>query len=100
VSAVLRPDVDGHGPLTATIDGQVEVGDVPHGALQVSVAETGREVVLDVSDTNAEVEGEGDGERVLRGSATRPAGAFGLIGPPLLNPTVVLRWRATLVPAG
>jgi len=95
VSAVLRPRLDGTGPLAAVVSGTVDVPSLT-GSLQLAVG--GRTVDLDVAGTVPELDTGRDGEVLLRGSAERPAGAFGLTGPPLLNPTVLLRWRAVLVP--
>ena len=100
VTAVLRPD--GQGALPATIRGVVEVDEqsssAVRGTVHVALDDPPAEVALDVSSTRPELDRGADGELVLRGSTTRPAGAFGLTGPPLLNLTVVLRWRAVLVP--
>jgi hypothetical protein len=101
ISAVLRPQVDSSpNPRPATIAGVLDVsatGDLS-GHVIVTVGESDA-VELDVAATRPELEVEHDGQhRLLRGSATRPAGAFGVTGPPLLNPTVVLRWRAVLIP--
>jgi hypothetical protein len=101
VSAVLRPVLDGRAVLTATIDGRIELDDpssAPRGTVRIRLDGTTDELVLDVSTTVPEVDRGPAGEVLLRGSTTRPAGTFGLAGPPLLNPTVVLRWRAVLAP--
>ncbi len=105
VTAVARPMLDGHGALEATIAGRLDVveadgddGSRIVGQVRIRLASGSAELALDVDDTSPEVEVDHDGLSVLRGSANRPAGAFGLTGPPLLNPTIVLRWRAVLVP--
>jgi hypothetical protein len=101
ISAVVRPAVGRRVQLSASISGAVEVpssapGPVAAtGILHVAVDDT--MVDLDVATTRPELDVGRDGELLLRGSAQRPAGAFGLAGPPMLNPTVVLRWRAALV---
>ena len=58
---------------------------------------------IDLDGTAAELApdlepGVPDGTLVLRGRTTRPAGAFGLAGPPLLNPTIQISWRLVLAP--
>ena len=101
VTAVLRPEA--HGSLEATIHGTVDLEAPPSsrvwGTVRVALADPPGEVAVEVSSTHPELDRGPDGELLLRGSTTRPAGVFGLTGPPLLNPTVVLRWRAVLVPA-
>lgn len=101
VTAVLRAGTD--RPLSATIRGRLELeggrGPVT-GRVQVVVWDApsnGRELDLDVAATAPEVDRDSEGRLLLRGSASRPAGTFGIAGTPLLNPTVVLRWRAVLV---
>jgi hypothetical protein len=102
ISAVVRPRLDPSPALAASLSGSVELPSTAPGpvaatgTLRVTIADT-RPVELDVVGTAPELDTGPDGELLLRGSATRPAGAFGLGGPPLLNPTVVLRWRAVLV---
>jgi hypothetical protein len=103
LSVVLRPELDGRGPLSATMDGLVAAqGDPPTsvlgGSVQVHVVDTDRPLVFDVRTTRPELDVDGDGVLLLRGSATRPATSLGLTAPPLVNPTVVLRWRARLLP--
>lgn len=105
VTAVVRPMLDGRGPLEATIAGVVEVsepdGDHPSpvvGEIHIRLVDGSTELALRAADTSPEVEVDHDGLTILRGSADRPAGVVGLTGPPLLNPTVVLRWRAVLEP--
>ncbi len=94
----------GEGALAATITGQVVVADrTPgEGTVHLSVTgvggESGATVEVDVAHTRPELDRGPDGELLLRGSVTRPAAELGRPGPPLLNPTVVLRWRAVLVP--
>lgn len=105
VTAVLRPALDGRGRLHATISGDlaiVDAGDRPviHGTVRLELAEPVARLELDVTATGPELDRGRDGELLLRGSATRPAATVGLTGPPLLNPTVVLRWRAVLEPTG
>jgi hypothetical protein len=101
VTAVTRPMLDGHGPLEARIAGRIAIGHggaLINGDIRVRLVDGPSEVAIDVAHTSPEVDVDQDGVLILRGSATSPAGAFGLTGPPLLNPTVVLRWRAALVP--
>jgi hypothetical protein len=102
VSAVARPALDGHGPLEATITGRVDIDDERRidGEVDIRLVDGRSELVLDVVNTSPEVDVDRDGTTLLRGSASRPVGAFGLTGSPLLNPTVVLRWRAVLIPEG
>jgi hypothetical protein len=124
VSAVARPAL-GEGPLAATITGSVEIADVAGhgepadvaghdehaarvddrplaGSVRISVAVPGHPsagvIEVDLAATRPELDRGPDGDVLLRGSTTRPATEFGQFGPPLLNPTIVLRWRAVLVP--
>jgi hypothetical protein len=102
VSAITRPALGGGpGPAVASVTGRVDVvGNEPAGSITVTLegppAATAR---IDLEDTTPEVTPGADGTLVLQGGTSRPAGAFGLIGPPLLNPTVLLRWRLVLAPA-
>ena len=104
-----RPALGG-GALAATIAGSVDLGEPTDGVgspapsgtvrLGVTTVEGQAPVVLevDLGATGPELDRGRDGELVLRGSITRPAIELGQLGPPLLNPTIVLRWRAVLVP--
>jgi len=102
VTAVLRSGTERR--LDATIRGRLLVDDddtAISGTLQVAVSDAdtaARGLELDVSTTAPELDRDPEGHLVLRGAASRPAGSFGIAAPPLLNPTVVLRWRAVLVP--
>ena len=111
VTAVTRPMLgDRSGPWTLDVTGTVEVvDDQPSGKIALSF--TGDEVrdqraatEIDLAGTGPELgpdlePGVPEGALVLRGRTSRPAGLFGLAGPPLINPTVQLRWRLVLVPA-
>ncbi len=107
VSAVPRPRIDGTGALAATISGRVELASSEPGpatgaigAVVIDVAGVPRpQLRIDVGATGPELTRDHDDELVLDGSAIVPAGDFGLRGSPLLNPTVLLRWRLVLVPA-
>jgi hypothetical protein len=110
VSAVTRPMLgDRSGPWILDVSGTVEVvDDQPSGTIALSF--TGDQVTdpttaaqIDLAGTGPELApdlepGVPEGALVLRGRTSRPAGTFGLAGPPLLNPTVQLRWRLVLVP--
>ena len=102
VTAVARPRLtDGPGASVHSVAGTVELdGDaVVGGSLTVTLDGGGGPTAsIDLSSIPAEVSTGPDGETVLVGRADRPAGAFGLGGPPLLNPTVQLRWRLVLLP--
>lgn len=78
-----RPLVEGElaGTLRVALDGQPPVGVDLATALIEGVAELSRGPA---------------GELVLRGRRAAPANEFGILGPPLLNPTVVLSWRLVL----
>ena len=116
VSAVLRPAgatrpratvVDGEVSLGlgAEIDPEIDLGGghEPRGTLtvQVELDPDGAgtppvTVTVEVGGARAAVDTGIDGTPVLHGSATLPAGAVGLNGPPLINPSLVLRWRLAL----
>ena len=103
VTAVTRPRLtDGPGASVHSVAGRVELDGqaVARGSLTVTLdGDGGPTAEIDLSGTPAEVSIDPEGETVLVGRADRPAGAFGLAGPPLLNPTVQLRWRLVLLPA-
>jgi hypothetical protein len=102
VSVVARPRLsDGPGAVVRAIDGAVELADgsVAHGALTITLeGDPPPSATLDLGALPAMVTSGPGGETVLEGRTDRPAGAFGLAGPPLLNPTLQLRWRLVLVP--
>jgi hypothetical protein len=120
VTAVVRPRLDDVGPIEVTVTGEVELaggdigGDPVHpgeitGRVRITPARPGATTVeIDLSTTRPElaphredpagVDGDGEDTVVLLGSATRPATEFGILGSPLLNPTIVLSWRLRLVP--
>lgn len=103
-TAVRRPQLDDAGAMTGTVRGEVELdGDdptvAPTGQIEITLADPGaRPVIIDVADTAWDLLHDERGEPVLYGRATRPTGAVGLAGPPLLNPVVQLSWRLVLVP--
>ncbi len=94
----------GDDPLAASITGLVEVAEhrPPTGTARISVTGPGQApagtIDLDLAGTRPELDRNPHGELLLRGSASRPATEIGRPGPPLVNPTIVLRWRALLVP--
>jgi hypothetical protein len=108
VTVVDRPRLDpADGTRPATVTGEVEVTDA--GEIRGSVAITlvdgdgrggdaGATVTIDLAGTTPELTTGPDRRPVVHGRASRPAGAFGLTGSPLLNPTVQLRWRLSLIP--
>jgi len=106
VSAVTRPTLgDGPGPAVVAVAGTVEVvGDRPSGSITVTLAgDPPAMAEIDLAGTRAELSADldpssPDDALVLQGRTSRAAGAFGLAGPPLLNPTVLLRWRLVLAP--
>ena len=71
------------GTIEVSLDGQ------PPVAIDLALAAT---------DTRAELTRNHDDELVLVGQRTAPAGAFGIVGPPLINPSIVLTWRLVLDP--
>jgi hypothetical protein len=107
VDAVTRPMLDRRSvPVVTAVAGTVEVdGDLPSGTITVTFDGTPPSVAeIDLDGTRPELApdlepGVVEGALVLRGRASRPAGAFGLTGPPLLNPTIQLSWRLVLAPA-
>jgi hypothetical protein len=107
MTATTRPMLDRTAiPVVTTVAGTVDVvDDVPSGTITVTVAgEPPTVTEIDLAGTRPELAadlepGVVDGALVLRGRTTRPAGAFGLTGPPLLNPTIQLSWRLVLAPA-
>ena len=101
VSAVARPAL-GHdpGPSVASVAGTVEVVD-DHATGSIIITLEGHPAPcaeIDLGNTRAEVATDADGGLVLRGRTSCPAGVFGLTGPPMLNPTVLLRWILVLTP--
>jgi len=103
VTAVTRPRLtNGPGASVHSVAGTVDLDGevVVQGALTVTLdGDGGPTAVIDLSSTPAELSTGPEGETVLVGRVDRPAGAFGLAGPPLLNPTLQLRWRLVLLPA-
>ena len=102
VTVVDRPRLDPRtGPRPASVTGEVEVTEdgVVHGTLEIALdAEPGAVTTIDLAGTTPELAVGPDGHPIVQGRTTRPAGAFGLTGSPLLNPTVQLRWRLALRP--
>jgi hypothetical protein len=106
-TATTRPMLDRRTvPVVTSVAGTITViDDVPSGTIAVTIAgEPPTVVEIDVADSRPELSvdlepGVVDGTLVLRGRTSRPAGAFGLTGPPLLNPTIQLSWRLVLTPA-
>src|SRR3954447_6249946 len=107
VNAVARPSLgDGPGATVLSVAGTVDVvADRPSGSITVTLAgDPPVTTEIDLAGTRAELStdldpsGPGD-TLVLRGRTSRAAGAFGMAGPPLLNPTILLSWRLVLAPA-
>jgi hypothetical protein len=103
VTVVDRPRLDpAEGPRPASVTGEVEVTDDGSvlGTLRIALdTDPHAPAAIDLADTAAELTAGTDGLPVVQGRTSRPAGAFGLTGSPLLNPTVQLRWRLVLRPA-
>jgi hypothetical protein len=114
ITATVRPPM-GRPTVPASVTGEVALdadggahpsprplaaGDL-HGHLEVSLdgqPPVSIDLARAAADAAAELSHGPDGEVVLRGQRSAPAGAFGILGPPLLNPTVVLSWRLVLAP--
>jgi len=71
------------GSIEVSLDGQ------PPVAVDLAAA---------AADGPADLCRDEQGQLVLRGRRSAPAGAFGILGPPLINPTVVLTWSLVLDP--
>jgi len=107
VSAVARPSLGpGPGATVVAVSGTVDVvADRPSGSITVTLAgDPPARAEIDLADTRAELTADldpssPDDALVLRGRTSRAAGAFGLAGPPLLNPTIQISWRLVLAPA-
>jgi hypothetical protein len=117
VTAVVRPQM-GLPALPATVDGHVDLDPTAIGAAEggpgravepgelvgvVQISLDGQppteiDLALAAADTSAELSRGGDDELVLRGQRSAPADAFGILGPPLVNPTLLLSWRLVLHP--
>jgi hypothetical protein len=103
-TAVRRPPIETEGSIPARVSGEVSFDDEdptigPSGTIEVTIADrASRPVAIDLAKAAWDLGTDERGAVVLHGRATRPAGAFGLGGPPLLNPTVQLSWRLVLVP--
>ena len=103
VTVAARPRLtDGPGAAVRSVDGTVELDGhrVVEGRLVVTLdGDPTPSAAIDLDHRSGEVSTGPDGDLVLHGRADRPAGSFGLSGPPLLNPTLQLRWRLVLRPA-
>jgi hypothetical protein len=106
VTAVMRPALGGAGARRASATGEVYLTDqgISTGSITVTLdaeepPDSTRAAVIALDPANNELSEGPDGEPVVQGRTSRPAGAFGLVGPPLLNPTVQLRWHLVLLPA-
>lgn len=101
VTAVARPALEGrNGTTVAEVTGIVDVGDdgSTSGSITVTLAgDPPARAEIPLAGTGSELATGHDGDLVLHGRTSRPAGAFGRAGPPLLNPTLLLRWRLVLV---
>jgi hypothetical protein len=99
----LAPD---ERPIPATVSGVVDVADdgTVTGSLVVTLEAdpaggTTPPVSIDLDRTSlARRSGPAD-ETVIEGRIDRAAAQFGRTGSPLVNPTIQLRWRLTLLPA-
>ena len=102
VTVVTRPRLGaGAGAAVRSLEGTVELdaGVVRVGGLTVTLeGNPAPSAEIDLAAVPGELGPGPDGETVLVGRADRPAGVFGLTGPPLLNPTLQFRWRLVLVP--
>ena len=117
VTAAVRPQM-GLPNLPATIGGElgldvaavdeveagtaraIERGELA-GVVQISLdgqPPASIDLALAAADSSAELSRGPDGELVLRGQRSSPADAFGIVGPPLVNPTLLLSWRLVLSP--
>jgi hypothetical protein len=117
ISAVVRPPM-GLPAIAASVGGHLEIdpravptGEHPParavepgqltGALSICLDDQPA-VAVDPAqaavDGGAELSRGRDGELVLRGQRSSPADAFGVVGPPLINPTLLLSWRLVLDP--
>jgi hypothetical protein len=86
--------------LAATAPRTVGPGELA-GSLQLSLdhqPSVAIDLALAAADTTAELSLGPDGELVLRGQRSAPAEAFGIVGPPLVNPTLLISWRLVLDP--
>ena len=103
ISVVARPRLTtGPGASVRSVSGTVELdrGAIRQGSLTVTLdGDPAPSAVIDLAGAYGEVTPGPEGKTVLVGRADRPAGAFGLTGPPLLNPTLQFRWRLVLLPA-
>ncbi len=107
MTATTRPMLDRRSvPVVTAVTGTIDVvDDVPSGTITVTLGSEPPTVAeIDLAGTGPELApdlepGMVDGGLVLRGRASRSAGAFGMTGPPLLNPTIQLSWRLVLAPA-
>ncbi len=116
ITAAVRPPM-GPPTIPATVTGQASLelaGDPdadgrPHrlsagevaGSIEISLdgqPPVAVDLALAAADAAAELSHGPDDEVVLWGQRSAPAGAFGIVGPPLLNPTIVLSWRLVLNP--
>ena len=106
LTATTRPMLDRRSvPVATGVTGVVDVVDgVPTGTITVTLEGKSPTVAeIDLVGTSPELTtdlepGVIEGALVLRGRASRPAGAFGVTGPPLINPTIQLSWRLVLAP--
>jgi len=82
------------------VSGEVEINtdtDAVTGSILVTLAgEPDVTTVVPVVAARADLVDGPDGRQVLRGGCSMPAGAFARHGPPLINPTLLLRWRLVL----
>ena len=79
-------------PLTSSeVAGSLQV--IPDGQTAVPI-----DLATAADDARAELSRGSDEELVLRGRRSSPADAFGIIGPPLVNPTLLHSWRLVLDP--
>ncbi len=117
ITVEVRPPM-GLPRVPAGVAGEVEVADDAVGALGhtsprlltssevagslqvIPDGQTARPIDLATAadDAGAELSRGPDEELVLRGRRSSPADAFGIIGPPLVNPTLHLSWRLVLAP--
>jgi hypothetical protein len=99
---LVRGLADGGAPGADTRAGahRIEAGELV-GTVEVSLdgqPPVAIDLALAAADTVAELSWNHDHDLTLVGQRTAPAGAFGIVGPPLINPSIVLSWRLVLEP--